>query len=129
MRISLCRYHLVGCDRTIRNSVTASSMADRVQSSGFRRARQFPAPAEIVPDINALDRCPLGEVDRIRRYAVIGDVVELDLARGLLPRVCVADVLIRAEQLEITADQVLETSPAVGEAPSAISMPASLVAS
>lgn len=129
MRISPCPCRLVGCDRTLRNSVTASSLPDRARSSGLQRAWQFPAPAEIVPDINAFDRCPLGEVDRIRRHALIGDVVELDLVRELLPPVCVTDVLIRAEQLEIAADQVLETSPAVGVAPPAISMPASLVAS
>jgi hypothetical protein len=40
----------------------------------------------------------------------------------------VTDVLIRPEQPEITADQVLETSPAVGEASSAIAVPASPVA-
>ena len=70
---------------------------------------------ELVSDIDLFSADPVNEIDRVRRFAVVGDRAELRRALADLERRGVTDLLVRAQQAETEQHEVLETIAAIGE--------------
>jgi alkanesulfonate monooxygenase SsuD/methylene tetrahydromethanopterin reductase-like flavin-dependent oxidoreductase (luciferase family) len=101
--------------------------ADTDDQARHRAARRLGAEfgsfkhhRELVADVDAFCADPINEIDRIRRYSVVGDLAELRRVLADLERRGVTDLLVRAEQADTEQHEVLETIAAVGQAMSDI---------